>query len=43
MPCEGAKPGPVGNGALLLTPLEPLDRLAALATALLRRAGANSR
>jgi hypothetical protein len=28
--CEGTKPGPGGNGSLLLTPLELLDRLAAL-------------
>ena len=28
---EGTKPGPAGNGSLLLTPLELLDRLAPLA------------
>jgi hypothetical protein len=30
LPYKGAKPCPGGNGALLLTPLERLDRLAAL-------------
>ncbi len=28
--CEGTKPGPGGNGPLLLTPLKLLNRLAAL-------------
>ena len=38
---EHTKPGPGGNGPLLLTPLELLDRLAALVPPpLLRRAGA---